>query len=106
MKRKKTLITNIITVFMKEIISTLSILLVSILIVGMFVSNNNSFANTLTFAQISDVHFSTVNSNKSYRLLAESRELLDDAINQVNEVPHLDFVMFTGDMINKPYEKS
>lgn len=61
--------------------------------------------NSLTFAQISDAHFSTANTNTSYRLTAESRELLADAIAQVNETPNVDFVMFTGDMINTPYEK-
>lgn len=59
----------------------------------------------LTFAQISDAHFSTAKINTSYRLTAESAELLGDAINQVNETPNVDFVMFTGDMINTPYEK-
>jgi len=31
--------------------------------------------------------------------------LLSDAISQVNETPNIDFVMFTGDMINTPYQK-
>jgi len=61
--------------------------------------------NNLTFAQISDAHYSSANTNTSYRLTAESGELLQDAINQVNETPDVDFVMFTGDMINTPYEK-
>lgn len=61
--------------------------------------------NSLTFAQISDAHFSTAKTNTSYRLTAESGELLQDAIAQVNETPRVDFVMFTGDMINTPYQK-
>lgn len=61
--------------------------------------------NNLTFAQISDAHFSTAKTNTSYRLTAESGELLDDAIYQVNSTPDIDFVMFTGDMINTPYQK-
>lgn len=61
--------------------------------------------NNLTFAQISDVHYSSAQTNTSYRLTAESGELLADAIEQVNETPDVDFVMFTGDMINTPYEK-
>lgn len=61
--------------------------------------------NNLTFAQISDAHYSSANTNTSYRLTAESGELLQDAIDQVNETPNVDFVMFTGDMINTPYQK-
>ena len=61
--------------------------------------------DNLTFAQISDVHYSSAKTNTSYRLTAESGELLQDAISQVNETPDVDFVMFTGDMINTPYEK-
>lgn len=61
--------------------------------------------NTLTFAQISDAHYSSAKINTSYRLTAESGELLQDAIAQVNETPNVDFVMFTGDMINTPFEK-
>ncbi|HNW26542.1 MAG TPA: metallophosphoesterase [Candidatus Gastranaerophilaceae bacterium] len=62
-------------------------------------------ADNLSFVQISDAHFSTAKTNTSYRLLAESGEVLEDAINQVNETPNVDFVMFTGDMINTAYEK-
>jgi len=61
--------------------------------------------DNLTFAQISDAHFSTAKTNTSYRLTAESAELLTDAVSQVNETPCVDFTMFTGDMINTPYEK-
>lgn len=61
--------------------------------------------DNLTFAQISDAHYSSAKTNTSYRLTAESGELLEDAIAQVNETPNVDFVMFTGDMINTPYER-
>jgi 3',5'-cyclic-AMP phosphodiesterase len=61
--------------------------------------------SNLTFAQISDAHFSSAKTNTSYRLTAESGELLQDAVEQVNETPNINFVMFTGDMINTPYQK-
>lgn len=61
--------------------------------------------NNLTFAQISDAHYSSAQTNTSYRLTAESGELLQDAISQVNETPDVDFVMFSGDMVNTPYQK-
>lgn len=61
--------------------------------------------NSLTFAQISDAHYSSAKTNTSYRLTAESGELLQDAVAQVNETPGMDFAMFTGDMVNTPYQK-
>jgi len=59
----------------------------------------------LKFAQVSDVHFSTYEENTSYKLLAESKNLLIDVIDQINNTIGIEFVMFTGDQINKPYEK-
>jgi 3',5'-cyclic AMP phosphodiesterase CpdA len=38
-------------------------------------------------------------------MIGRSAELLDDAIAQVNETPNVSFVMFTGDLIDKPFEK-
>ena len=69
---------------------------------------NNLFSNnsqTLKFAQISDAHFYTGEDNTTYKLRAESDKLLDDAITQVNETPGVNFVMFTGDQIDKSFEK-
>lgn len=62
-------------------------------------------ASDLKFAQISDAHFSTANVNTSFKLTAESPKLLDDVISQINEIPDVSFVMFTGDLIDKAYEK-
>ena len=64
-----------------------------------------SAASSLKFAQISDVHFYTGDDNTSYKLRAESDKLLDDAIAQINETPNINFVMFTGDQIDKSFEK-
>lgn len=58
--------------------------------------------NNLRIAQISDAHFSSFEDNTSYKFLKKSGELLDDAIFQVNTSGPYDFVMFTGDLINKP----
>ena len=62
-------------------------------------------ASDLKFAQVSDVHFSTRNVNTTFKLTAESPRLLDDVVSQINETPDIDFVMFTGDLIDKSYEK-
>lgn len=58
--------------------------------------------NNLRVAQVSDAHFSTFEENTSYKFLKKSPELLDDVIFQINTSGPYDFVMFTGDLINKP----
>ena len=87
----------------KIINSILVVLLAAVMLFGLKVYSASG--NNLTFAQISDVHYSSAQTNTSYRLTAESGELLSDAVSQVNQTPGMDFVMFTGDMINTPYEK-
>ena len=69
-------------------------------------SNIANGATTLKFAQISDNHLSAETVNKGYRLTANSGELLDDAINHINQTPNLDFIFFTGDIIDVPFEKN
>lgn len=90
--------------FTAKLINSFSVvLLAAAMLLGLKVYSASG--NNLTFAQISDAHYSSAKVNTSYRLTAESGELLSDAISQVNETPDVDFVMFTGDMINTPYEK-
>ena len=58
--------------------------------------------NNLRVAQVSDAHFSSFEENTSYKFLKKSAELLDDVIFQINTSGPYDFVMFTGDLANKP----
>ena len=58
--------------------------------------------NNLRFAQVSDAHFSSFEENTSYKFLKKSQELLDDVILQINTSGPYDFVIFTGDLVNKP----
>lgn len=58
--------------------------------------------NNLRIAQISDIHFSSFEENTSYKFLKKSAELLDDVIFQINTSKPYDFVMITGDLVNKP----
>lgn len=96
-KRKET--------FMTKIVNGISVvILAGVMLWGLQVFSANNGDN-LTFAQISDAHYSSVKTNTSYRLTAESGELLADAVDQVNSTPNVDFTMFTGDMINTPYER-
>jgi len=68
--------------------------------------NKAEGATTLKFAQISDDHLSSDTVNKAYRLTANSGELLDDAIDVINHTSNIDFVFFTGDVIDVPLEKN
>lgn len=64
-----------------------------------------SGAAGLKFAQVSDVHFLEDGSNTTFKMTGESPRLLDDAVAQINEQNDIDFVMFTGDLIDKSFEK-
>lgn len=65
-----------------------------------------SFKNIeLNFVQISDTHISN-RGDTNYKALSSSKELLKDAIEQVNNLKPVDFVMFTGDMVNEPDKES
>lgn len=64
-----------------------------------------SDATSLKFAQVSDVHFLENGANTTFKMTGESPRLLDDAIDQINGYKDIDFVMFTGDLIDKPFEK-
>lgn len=61
-----------------------------------------SYADTIKFAHVSDVHLSDKSVDTSYKLLSHSQEILKDAIFQINKVPDISFVIETGDLIDKP----
>lgn len=61
-----------------------------------------SYAEPLKFAHISDVHLSDKTVDTSYKLLSHTKELFKDEIEQINSVPNIDFVIVTGDLIDKP----
>lgn len=55
----------------------------------------------LKFVQVSDVHLSDA-PDTSYKVLSNSKELLNSAIKDINKIKAVDFVVFTGDMVNEP----
>lgn len=61
-----------------------------------------SYADTLKFAHISDVHLSDKKVDTTYKVLSLSEDLFKDEIEQINEVPNLDFTIITGDLVDKP----
>lgn len=67
----------------------------------------NAFAKSsdeLKFVHISDVHYTAELDNTPYKLRKNSPELFDDAIEQINEVSGLSFVMFGGDLVDRAKE--
>ncbi len=80
----------------------ISILLAVVMFFGLQCYSSTS---ALKFVQLSDVHFYTGQNNTTYKMIAESPKLLEDAISQINATPNISFVMFTGDLIDKPFEK-
>lgn len=88
------------TFFQKFINWTFTLVLACAL--GMQVCNASS--GNLKFAQVSDAHYSSIEQDTSYKVLSASPKILDDVIMQLNETPNLNFVMFTGDLVNKPVE--
>ncbi len=88
--------------FIKVANAVFTLFLASVMVVGI---QCYSAVTSLKFAQISDTHFYTGEDNTSFKLRAESAKILDDAISQVNETPNINFVMFTGDQIDKSFEK-
>lgn len=91
----------------RQIMNTIKNWSISILLAGVMFLGLQCYSSTssLKFAQLSDTHFYTGTDNTTYKMIGRSGELLDDAIEQLNEIPNLNFVMFTGDLIDKPFEK-
>lgn len=71
-----------------------------------FLTDLPSFSGTLKFVQLSDIHYSLVRDDTSYKLLSKTRPLLQDAINQINNKKNIKFVMITGDGIDRPEKDS
>ena len=85
--------------FFSKIINCVLTLLIACVIGSQVCTAAN---NNLRVAQVSDAHFSSIEENTSYKFLKKSPELLDDVIFQINTSGPYDFVMFTGDLVNKP----
>lgn len=55
----------------------------------------------LKFAQVTDVHISD-GQDTAYKVLSHSKELFKDTVQTLNKIKGLDFVVFTGDMVDEP----
>ncbi|MFA6448373.1 MAG: metallophosphoesterase [bacterium] len=57
---------------------------------------------TIKFVQITDNHFTNQSERVNVRMLKYSKDLLEDAIGQINGMPGISFVIFTGDLADSP----
>src|SRR5574344_2662124 len=78
--------------------SKFKILIFSILAIMFFAQG--SFAKNIKFVQISDVHY-MLNEDGSEDA-THSMSILKSAIADINGIPNIDFVIFSGDNIDKP----
>ena len=85
--------------------SNIVLLVFFVIITTWGIQVTNAAPASLKFVQVSDVHFASNSPNTLYRLTKESPLILDDVIKQINSTQNVDFVMFTGDQINTPYER-
>ena len=99
-KKRSSCLSKILNLFMTGILVVITAFFIQLYF------NTAEGATTLKFAQISDDHLSADTVNKAYRLTANSKDLLDDAIDLINHTPNIDFVFFTGDLVDVPYEKN
>ena len=73
---------------------------------GFFAFTNASETKPLLhFVQITDTHLQKSIAKDAERLLGSSEKLLTAAVNEINEIKDLDFVLSTGDQVDVPDEK-
>ena len=71
-----------------------------------FFHSQPSKSDTIKFVQLSDIHYTAVRNDTSYKSLSQSKNLLLDALDQINAMKDIDFVMVTGDGIDQPTASS
>jgi len=70
-----------------------------------YANSRDNATTTIKFVQLSDDHFDPFSDRVNLRMVKYSKDLLDDAIDQINNIPGIDFVMFTGDLADNTDEK-
>ena len=78
------------------------VLLIIAICIAVVIYPQYTMSKTLKFAHLSDLHTSHKKAISGNRMHPYSFELAKDAIEQVNEIPSLDFVVITGDGIDFP----
>lgn len=87
---------------MKKILKKATI--IAVLILFGITLDATAFNENLKFAHLSDSHITLTREDTSFKVLTQSKPLLEDAINQINAENDLDFVLQTGDTIDRANE--
>lgn len=66
-----------------------------------FLLTPSALAKDVKFVQITDSHFSTTVDDYSQREVENSKNILEKTIKDINTIPNVDFVVFTGDNIDQ-----
>ncbi len=61
--------------------------------------------DSVSFVHFTDTHLNPARDYSHCRMIKDSLALLEDAVSSVNTMKNIDFVIFTGDMIDSPNEK-
>lgn len=70
-------------------------------IILIFCLTSKTFAKDLKFIQVTDSHFSPNGINYSQRDVEQSKGVFEKTIDDINSIPDVDFVVFTGDNIDQ-----
>lgn len=84
-----------------KILSKIALLLLIICVLSPLKVN----AKEIKFIQITDSHFSSGSGDYTQRDVENSKSVLEKTIKDINSIPNVDFVAFTGDNIDTANEK-
>lgn len=70
--------------------------------VSIFIAST-SFAKSITFAVLSDVHYAVNGEDRPMKMLATGKALTPEVLKQIDNDKDVDFVVFTGDLFVDPY---
>lgn len=70
-------------------------------IIFAFLLTAQAYAKDLKFVQVTDSHFSSSSVEHTQAEVASSQNSFEKTIDDINSVPNLDFVVFTGDNIDQ-----
>lgn len=71
------------------------------LIISVILFTHGVYAKDIKFIQVTDSHFSITNGDYSQSEVENSNGVLEKTIDDINSIPEIDFVVFTGDNIDK-----
>lgn len=66
-----------------------------------FLITPKASAKCVKFVQVTDSHFSTTAADYSQREIGKSKGVFEQTIEDINSIPDVDFVVFTGDNIDQ-----